>query len=547
MGWIDHLVMAPVLLPLYAGALLLLLDERRHVLKATISVISTLALLAIAIALLCFADHAIPSTGAATIGVYRLGNWPAPFGIVLVLDRLSALMLVLTSVLAFASLAFSLARWHKGGPHFHTLFQLLLMGLNGAFLTGDLFNLFVFFEVLLAASYGLVLHGSGPLRVKAGQHYIAVNLAASSLFLIGVSLIYGVTGTLNMADLALRIPAVREEDRMLLEAGAAILGVAFLVKAGMWPLSFWLPTAYSAAAAPVAAIFVILSKVGIYVILRLSLLLFGAGAGAAAGFGGSWLLFGGMVTIAFGAIGMLASQSIGRVAGFSVLVSSGTLLAAIGMGDVAVTSGALFYMVSSTITVGAFFLLIELVNRVQDPAASVLPVTIEAYDAGLEEEAAEEEVGVAIPGTLAVLGICFAACGLLLSGLPPLSGFVGKFALLTAMVHPGGSADGGAIAGPTWMLVALLILSGLCALIAMMRTGIRTFWAPIDGTVPRVLAMEIAPVAFLLTLCLVMTVQGGQMMRYMDATAQSLHSPADYVRDVLSAQPIPGPDAARDK
>ena len=543
----GHLMIMPIVLPLAAGAFLLLLDERRHVIKAAISIVSALALMVIAIALLRSADNATASSGPAT-GVYLLGNWPAPFGIVLVLDRLSALMLVLTSVLALASLAFSLARWHKAGPHFHTLFQLLLMGLNGAFLTGDLFNLFVFFEVLLAASYGLVLHGSGPLRVKAGLHYIAVNLAASSLFLIGVSQIYGVTGTLNMADLAQRIPAVPAQDRMLLEAGAAVLGVAFLVKAGMWPLSFWLPGAYSAAAAPVAAIFVIMTKVGFYVLLRLSLLLFGVDAGATAGFGHSWLLFGGMATIAFGAVGVLASQAVGRLAGFSILVSSGTLLAAIGMADARVTAGALFYMVSSTLTIGAFFLLIELVERVQDPAAHVLSVTMEAYGDDMEEQVPEqEEVGVAIPGTLAVLGICFAACGLLLAGLPPLSGFVGKFALLSAMVRPDAVADGGAIAGSTWVLVALLILSGLCALIATMRAGIQIFWAPIEGIVPRVLLLEIAPVAFLLTLCLLMTVQGGQMMRYMDATAQSLHSPADYLRDVLSTQPIPGPNAPRDK
>ncbi|RUY99430.1 MULTISPECIES: monovalent cation/H+ antiporter subunit D [unclassified Mesorhizobium] len=542
----GHLMIMPIVLPFAAGAVLLLLDERRHVVKAVISIVSALALVVIAIALLRSVDNAFASS--ATTGVYLLGNWPAPFGIVLVLDRLSALMLVLTSVLALASLAFSLARWHKAGPHFHTLFQFLLMGLNGAFLTGDLFNLFVFFEVLLAASYGLVLHGSGPLRVKAGLHYIAVNLAASSLFLIGVSLIYGVTGTLNMADLAQRIPAVPAADRMLLEAGAAVLGVAFLVKAGMWPLSFWLPGAYSAAAAPVAAIFVIMTKVGFYILLRLSLLLFGVDAGATAGFGDSWLLFGGMATIAFGAIGVLASQAVGRLAGFSILVSSGTLLAAIGMADARVTAGALFYMVSSTLTIGAFFLLIELVERVQDPAAHVLSVTMEAYRDDMEEPVPEqEEVGVAIPGTLAVLGICFAACGLLLAGLPPLSGFVGKFALLTAMVRPDPVAGGGLIAGSTWVLVALLILSGLCALIATMRAGIQIFWAPIEGTVPRVLLLEIAPVAFLLTLCLLMTVQGGPMMRYMDATAQSLHSPADYLRDVLSTQPIPGPNAPRDK
>lgn len=543
MGSAGHLMIAPIVLPLVAGALLMMFDERRHFLKAMINIASTLTLMFIAIALVRFADAPDPATGAVTTSVYLLGNWPAPFGIVLVLDRLSALMLVLTSVLALTSLVFSLARWHKSGPHFHTLFQLLLMGLNGAFLTGDLFNLFVFFEVLLAASYGLVLHGSGPLRVKAGLHYIAVNLAASSLFLIGVSLIYGVTGTLNMADLALRIPEVPESDRMLLEAGAAVLGIAFLVKAGMWPLSFWLPTAYTAAAAPVAAILAILSKVGIYILLRLSLLLFGAEAGASSGFGGSWLLVGGMATITFGTIGVLASQAMGRLAGFSVLVSSGTLLAAIGMASVSVTSGALFYMVSSTLTISAFFLLIELVERAQDPAADVLAVTMEAYGDDIDGDGIEEEVGVAIPATLAILGICFAGCGLLLAGLPPLSGFVGKFALLTAMVNPNGPVAGGDISAPTWTLVALLILSGLSAMIAMVRAGIRTFWSPIEGTVPRVLVMEIAPVAFLLTLCLMMTIQAGSMMRYMDATAQSLHTPSGYVQGVMSAPAVPSPGA----
>ena len=541
MGWSDHLVIAPIILPLVTGALLLLFDERRHTLKAMINVGSTLVLAAIAIRLLVLAGD--PAPGSIATQVYLLGNWPAPFGIVLALDRLSALMLALTAMLALASLVFSLARWHRSGPHFHTLFQLLLMGLNGAFLTGDLFNLFVFFEVLLAASYGLILHGSGPFRVRAGLHYIAVNLAGAALFLIGVSLVYGATGTLNMADVAAKIPTLADGDRTLLEGGAAVLGIAFLIKAGMWPLGLWLPNAYTAAAAPVAAIFAILSKVGIYVILRLSIMLFGADAGASAGFGGSWLLVGGLLTITFGAIGVLASQAMGRLASFYVLVSSGTLLAAIGMENAGVTAGALYYMVSSTLTISAFFLLIELVERAQDPAADVLAVTMEAYGDDMDEEEAEEEVGVAIPATLVVLGICFAACALLLAGMPPLSGFVGKFAILTALLNPAGLGDASA-ATPVanWVFLALLIFSGLSAMLAMMRAGIRTFWAPVEGAVPRVLVMEIAPVAFLLLLCLALTVEGGPAMRYMDATAQSLHQPATYVHDVLSAKPVPSPD-----
>ncbi|MCE8421925.1 monovalent cation/H+ antiporter subunit D, partial [Rhodovulum sulfidophilum] len=143
------------------------------------------------------------------------------------------LMLLLTALLAIPTLLYASAGWHRQGKHFHSLFQFLLMGLNGAFLTGDLFNLFVFFEVLLAASYGLLLHGSGQLRIRAGLHYIAINLAASLLFLIGVSLIYGVTGTLNMAHLARIVPTLAEADLPILHAGAALLGLAFLVKAGI--------------------------------------------------------------------------------------------------------------------------------------------------------------------------------------------------------------------------------------------------------------------------------------------------------------------------
>ena len=327
----EHLIVMPIVLPLVSAALMLLIDERNRSLRAAINVVSTLILLGVAVALLRFADT--PTANASgSVGVYLLGNWSAPFGIVLVVDRLSALMLVLTSILALAALVFSIARWHRAGVHFHVLVQFLLLGLNGAFLTGDLFNLFVFFEVLLAASYGLVLHGSGALRVKAGLHYIAINLATSSLFLIGVSLIYGATGTLNMADLAARIPGIADGDRMLLEAGAAILGVAFLVKAGMWPLCFWLPGTYAVAAPPVAALFSIMTKVGIYVVLRLWLLLFGGEAGASAYFGGDWLLLGGIATVIFGSLGALASQDLARLAGFNVLVSSGTLLAVICRG-----------------------------------------------------------------------------------------------------------------------------------------------------------------------------------------------------------------------
>ncbi|GGD34991.1 monovalent cation/H+ antiporter subunit D [Aureimonas glaciei] len=540
----DHLMIVPVLLPMVTGAFLLLVDERRHGMKAALAVASTLALVIVAAMLVGVADAGLAPAGQSLTHTYLLGNWPTPFGIVLVLDRLSALMVLLSGILALAALVYALVRWDRAGPHFHSLFQFLLMGLNGAFLTGDLFNLFVFFEVLLAASYALTLHGIGVPRVRAGMHYIVVNLVASLFFLIGVSMIYGMTGTLNMADLARQVPLLADGDRAVMEAGAAVLGMAFLAKAAMWPLSFWLPAAYSSAAAPVAAVFAILSKVGAYALLRLSALVFGAEAGASQGFGGTFLVVGGIATIAFGAAGVLASQALGRLASYSVLVSSGTILAAIGMQDAGVTSGALFYLVSSTLAIGAFFLLIELVERIQDPAASVLAVTLEAYGETDDETDEMEEVGTLIPGTLAVLGICFALCGLLLAGLPPLSGFVGKFAMLAALIPASGPDSDVGLSTGALALAAMLILSGLATMIAMMRTGIRTFWAPIAGTVPAVRLLEIAPIGFLLGVGVVMTILGGPILRYTDAAAASLHAPSTYIGDVLSSPRVP-PTAAK--
>jgi multicomponent K+:H+ antiporter subunit D len=528
----QHLAILPIVLPLLAGAIMIPLEDQSGRLRASLGVASALAMVVIA-AMLAWQAHL-----GGTVTVYRLGDWPATFGIVLVVDRLAALMLVLTAVLGLSALLFSLARWQRMGTHFHALFQFQLMGLNGAFLTGDLFNLFVFFEVLLAASYGLALHGSGVARVKAGLHYISINLAASLLFLVGVSMIYGVAGTLNMADLASRVAGMPEADRPLLEAGAAILAMAFLAKAAMWPLGFWLGPTYAAASPPAAAIFSLMSKVGVYAVLRLSLLLFGEDAGASAGFGGTWLLAGGIMTIGFGAVSALATQDLSRLAGACVLISSGTLLAAIGAGQVAVTGGALVYLASSALAIGALFLLIELLERGREIGADVLAVTLEAFGDGDEDDEEEEnEVGTAIPATMAILGLCFIGCALVLAGLPPLSGFIGKFAMLSGILNPEGLGEGpAALSISGWALLTALVLSGFATVLAMARAGIRSLWATTRG-VPVVGVVEIAPVLLLIGLCVAMTAAAGPMTRYAQATAASLHAPQDYVRGVTGGRP----------
>ncbi|WP_375609013.1 MULTISPECIES: monovalent cation/H+ antiporter subunit D [unclassified Bartonella] len=524
---VHYLLILPILLPLITGALLLFYDERRSKLKSLISIFSAVLLIVVAVLLVRRALEVAPA-----LDVYRLGNWPSPFGIVLVLDRLSAMMLLLSSLLTAAALVFARAHWYKAGPHFQSLMQFFMVGINGAFLTGDLFNLFVFFEVMLTASYGLALHGSGLLRVRAGLHYVVVNLVASLFFLVGAALIYGIVGTLNMADLAVKIKYIASSDMILFEIGAALLGVAFLLKAGVWPLNFWLMPTYSAAVVPVGASFALLSKVGIYIILRLTLLWFGPESGHFSHFGQTVLFYGGLATMAFGFIGVLASQVLVRLAAYSVLVSSGTLLTAIGIGNTALIAGALFYIVSSTLALGAFFLVVELVERCQDVAANVLTVTMEVY--GDDEEDEEDEVGTYLPVTLAILGACFGLCALLIIGLPPFSGFVAKFMMFVALLNY--SKENISTSLPVyhdWLFMIFVTISSFAALIAMTRTGIRTFWISLEGRIPRVQVIEFASVAVLLALCFLITIVAGPVSRYMLETARTLYEPKNYIGSVL--------------
>lgn len=532
--WFNQLIILPVLLPLICGALLILLNERRHQLKFTINLLSTLGLLVLALVLVYLTDSEYWPEG---IGVYLAANWSAPFGIALMVDRLTAVMLLLTSLLALAALIFSMTRWSRIGVHFHSLFQFLLMGINGAFLTGDLFNLFVFFEVMLAASYGLLLHGYNITRIRAGMQYIVINLFASFFFLVGVALIYAAAGSLNMADLAARIGGLEATDRLLLEIGAAILAVAFLTKSAMWPLGFWVPTTYSAASPPVAAMLVLMTKVGVYVLLRLWLLLFSDAAGESSGFGGSALLWGGLATLTFGTIGLLASQEPGRMAGYSAIISSGTLLAVVGYGQPSLVTAALFYLLGSTLAVAAFLLLVELIERIRSPSAAMLALTMEAFAI---EDAPEESAGVAIPAAMAFLGLAFVGCALIITGLPPLSGFIAKFSLFHALLNsPSLTMGGGNQMAPfAWSLLALIILSGLAGIISLMRFGVRTFWAANTSTPPRLRIAEATPISLLLLLCVVLTVQAGPVMAYLDRASQSLHEPQVYIERVLSEPSI---------
>ena len=544
----PNLMLVPIVLPMLTAALMLLLKEEQQQAKMVMNIGSTgLGLLA-CIALLLWSDQAGSSS---TMGVYLSGNWQAPFGIVLAVDRLTALMLVLTYSIALAAGLFATARWHKAGVHFHPLFQLQLMGLSGAFLTADLFNLFVFFEIMLAASYGLLLHGSGRMRVQSGLHYIAINLAASSLFLIGVSMLYGLTGTLNMADLAQAIPKVDAADIGLLHAAAGILATAFLIKAAVWPLNFWLVPAYSAATAPVGALFALMTKVGIYTILRLWTLMFASEAGDSTSFGAMWLIIGGMATMVYGGIGTLAATRLTHLAGYAAILSSGTLLAAIGFNQNMLTAGLLYYLPSSTLAVAILFMLADIMDRwrndgnvdIDDEEAPFLnSELVPTHSLNLDENE-QVLIGRAIPASAAFLGLAFIMCTLVVTGLPPLSGFIGKFAMLSNLINPvglGQSADYHA-GHWGWVLMALMISTGLLALIALTRAGIRHFWATHERGTPELRVSEGLPIAGLMALCIVLTVKADSVMQYTQSAANALHSPSTYIQAVMETAPIPNP------
>lgn len=552
----PHLTVAPILLPMLTAAILVAVREKYRKTRSFINILSCLCNVLVACALIYWVKD-FDSTKA--FAIYLPANWDIPFGITLLADRFSALMLLVTSLIGLSVSLYSVSRWDHAGVHFQTLFQVQLMGINGAFLTADLFNLFVFFEILLAASYGLVLHGSGPKRVRAGLHYIAINLLASFFFLIGVALIYNVTGSLSFAEIARHLRTGSFTGHETLFTGFGILAIAFLAKTAMWPLNFWLVPAYSAASAPSGAIFAVLTKVGVYIILRLSSLFFSdSTVPPNQWFGNLWLTYGGMCTLAFGTLGILCTLRPSRLAAYATLISSGTLIMVISFGQISLTNAALYYLPASTLAIAAFFLISELIERtytsdeVEQRTEENEEDRMVFHEPGDEwqgqitvnlDERQEEIIGRVIPAAMAFLGVTFALSVLLISGLPPLASFIAKFGMLSALINPYGIASSGiAVIGYTrWIAVALIIISGLFSLISFTRAGIRYFWSPLNQSTPKLQVIECIPVVILLSACVLLTMRAEIGMRYTRATSAALYAPEHYINAVFSQQPLETP------
>ncbi|MDZ4111294.1 MAG: monovalent cation/H+ antiporter subunit D [Brevundimonas sp.] len=501
---ISTLVVVAVILPTVLGSITLLALRHRLGFSRLISLGSCLALVGIAAALTVHAS-------GGTVESYALGNWRAPFGIVLVLDRLSAMMLLLTAVLALAVMTYAVVTGaDRKGWHFHPLFQFQLLGLNGAFLTGDLFNLFVFFEVLLIASYGLLLHGQGAARLKAGVQYVVINLVGSTLFLVGVGLLYGVTGTLNMADMAVRVAAAPPGDQGLVAAAALVLTVVFALKAALVPLHFWLPGAYAATTGAVAALFAIMTKVGAYAIIRTGTLIFGEDAGALAFLTGAWMLPAALITTVIGFIGLFAARTLREMAAWSVVGSMGVLLSAVSVFRVEAMGPALYYVLHSTLAGAALFLVVDLIAKRRGQHGDALTVA---------PRFCQSEI---------LSGLFFlAAIGVV--GLPPLSGFIGKLLIL----------DGVRAAPEAAWIWGTILITTLIGVLAFARAGSRIFWksAAVEGHIPmRVLRGRrggVAAAAGLLATLAALSLLGGQVTAYTEAAAAQLFEPQQYIAAVL--------------
>lgn len=492
----NHGLILPILLPMFAGSLLLLRSYLSLRAKRVLSLFVTWALLPISVWLLMQAN-------SGQLQLYALGNWQAPFGIVLMLDRLAALMLVITAVLAGFAMLYAVRGDDERGPNFHALFQFQLLGINGAFLTGDLFNLFVFFEILLIASYSLLVYGGGAQRVKTGVHYVVLNLVASSLFLIGIGILYGLLGTLNMADLALKIGQADVERQPLLAAAGFLLLIVFGLKAAVLPLYFWLPSAYAAATAPVAALFAIMTKVGLYAIVRVFTLLFGNQAGGLAHLVDELLWPIAMLTLAAGVIGALAVRSLERLIGYLVIVSVGTLLAGIALATADSLSGALFYLIHSSWICGALFLLADLVARQRGELRGRL------------------RTGPPLANPL-LLGAMFFIGAVSVAGLPPFPGFLGKMMLLRA-------AGAGQQALELWPVV---MIGGLGMLVALSRAGSVLFWRTADEPALQTGLDNVRTLAAvgLLACSPLLVVMAQPVYAYTQATAQQLLDVGTYLQ-----------------
>lgn len=497
MSW---LVPLPVIIPL-AGAGLAVALGRRSQVQRLVSVLSLSLVLMASIVLLFTVDDGIL--------MVSVGDWPAPLGISLVADRLSSLMLVISSAVTLCVLLYALAQdLATGDPEspvaiFHPTYLVLTAGVAISFLAGDLFNLYVGFEVLLAASYVLITLGGTRARIRAGTIYVVMAIMSSIIFLIAVALTYSATGTVNMAQLAQRLPEIDPGIRLTLQM---LLLTAFAVKAAIFPLSAWLPDSYPTAPAPVTAVFAgLLTKVGIYAMLRTQTLLFQDGPAD------TILMWAALATMLIGILGAVAQSDLKRLLSFTLVSHIGLMVFGIALATEAGLTGAIFYVLHHITVQTSLFLVTGLIER-RDGTTSLNRL------GGLARSAP-------------LLAALFLIPAFNLSGIPPLSGFLGKLGLLQA-----GASAGTPLA---YVLVAGSIVTSLLTLYVFVKAWNKAFWQPPleEPAATRLPRGMTATASALVVLGVSLTLMAGPIFDYAGRAAHDLKARTPYVEAILGSAP----------
>lgn len=435
---IPYMVPLPIILPAVAAALALILSK-----YLTAQRTITLSVLAFLIGLNATMLYVVDREGIQTL---QLGGWDAPIGITLVADRLSVSMLTVSSIVLFSVMWYAISQGIRDGGKdepvavFLPTYLLLSMGVNLAFLAGDLFNLYVGFEVLLVASYVLLTLGASPARVRSGVGYVMVSMASSMVFLFGLAMVYASVGTLNMAHIGLRMEEVPSGTR---SAIFAVLLVAFGIKAAVFPLDSWLPDSYPTAPSLVTAVFAgLLTKVGVYSIIRARSIIFTDGSLD------TMLMWVALATMLIGILGAMAQNDIKRLLSFTLVSHIGYMIFGVALGSAQGLSGAIFYAIHHILVQTSLFLVVGLIER-QAGSSSLRRLGSLAYISPL-------------------LAILYFIPAINLGGIPPFSGFLGKIMLIEA-----GAKDGSWLA---WVLIAGAVVTSLLTLYTMVLVWSKAFW-----------------------------------------------------------------------
>jgi len=492
----NGLMVFPIVLPFTTASICLMLWRYpRH--QQSTALIGSLVHLAVCIRVL----STVITDG---IQVAQIGTWPAPFGISLVCDHLSALMLIITGIVGTATAFYARGELSDSmrAQGFHSLFHVLIGGLCGAFLSGDLFNLYVWFEVMLMASFGLLIWGQKPPQFDAAVKYVVINLLATLLLLMGLALLYGLTGTLNMAHIHQIV--ITHESKTLLTAVAFIFMAAFGIKAGLFPLFFWLPAAYHTPFIAVSALFAgMLTKVGVYALIRVFSLVFCHNIGMTH----TALLVAAALTMLTGVLGAAAQSEFRRILSFHIISQVGYMVLGLALWTPLALAGAIFYLVHHMIVKANLFLVSGL--------GLDLAGTLELKKMG------------GIYGAKPFVAVLFLISAFSLAGFPPLSGFWAKLLLIQASLQI-----------QQYLVAAIAVMVGILTVYSMVKIWLASFWKPLPPkdlpSRSQALSLwKIIPVCALACLTVLIGIGAEPVYQLARAAAHEIMNPQLYVQAVL--------------